>query len=68
MVDLGIKLATYSPLVVKMACDGVYRFTPRQGDELRRLAAEYAATGGSFVGVGRGTTFARLVKSYRDVL
>ena len=68
MVDLGLDLASYSPLVVKMACDGVYRFTPHQGDQLRKLAAEYAAAGGSFVGVGRGTTFSRLVKSYRDVL
>ena len=68
MVDLGIDLASYSPLVVKLAVDGVYRYTPRQGDELRKLAAEYAASGGSFVGVGRGTSFARLVKSYRDVL
>ena len=29
---------------------------------------EYAATGGSSAAVGRGTTFARLVKSYRDAL
>ena len=68
MVDMGIDLGSYSPLVVKMACDGVYRYSARQGDELRKLAAEYATAGGSFVGVGRGTTFARLVKSYRDVL
>ena len=68
LVDLGIDLSSYSPLVVKMACDGVYRYSPRQGDDLRRLAAEYAATGGSFVGVGRGTTFARLVKEFRDAL
>ena len=68
LVDLGLNLASYSPLVVKMAVDGVYRYSPRQGDELRRLAAEYAAAGGSFVGVGRGTTFARLVKENRDVL
>ena len=68
MVDLGIDLASYSPLVVKMACDGVYRYTPRQGDDLRKLAAEYAAAGGSYVRAGRGTIFARLVKSYRDVL
>ena len=68
MVDLGIDLASYSPLVVKMACDGVYRYTPRQGDDLRKLAAEYAAAGGSFVGVGRGTTFSRLVKEFRDAL
>ena len=68
MVDLGIDLGSFSPLVVKMACDGVYRYTPRQGDSLRELAAEYAAAGGSFVGVGRGTIFARLVKEFRDAL
>ena len=68
LVDLGIDLASYSPLVVKLAVDGVYRYTPRQGDELRKLAAEYAASGGSFVGVGRGTSFARLVKEFRDAL
>ena len=68
MVDLGLDLASYSPLVVKLACDGVYRCSARQGDELRKLAAEYAAAGGSFVGVGRGTTFSRLVKEFRDAL
>ena len=68
MVDLGLDLASYSPLVVKLACDGVYRYSARQGDELRKLAAEYAAAGGSFVGVGRGTIFARLVKEFRDAL
>lgn len=68
MVDLGLDLASYSPLVVKLACDGVYRYSARQGDELRKLAAEYAAAGGSFVGVGRGTTFSRLVKEFRDAL
>ena len=68
MVDLGLDLASYSPLVVKLACDGVHRHSARQGDELRKLAAEYAAAGGSFVGVGRGTTFSRLVKEFRDAL
>ena len=69
LVDLGLDLASsYSPLVVKMACDGVYRYTPRQGDDLRKLAAEYAAAGGSCAGVGRGTTFSRLVREIRDAL
>ena len=68
MVDLGIDLASFSPLVVKMACDGVYRFTPHQGDQLRRLASQYAAAGGSYVRAGRGTIFARLVKEFRDHL
>ena len=68
MVDMGIDLGSYSPLVVKLSVDGVYRFTPRQGAELRRLAAEYAAAGGSYVRAGRGTIFARLVKEFRDAL
>ena len=69
MLDLGPDLASYSSLVVKMACDGIYRHTPRQGDELRRLAAEHAAAGGSCAGVRlRGTSFARLVKCCRDAL
>lgn len=61
-----VDLSDYSPDVVKMAVDGIYRPTDRQVEQLHRLAQDVAEAGGIATRFGRGTLIYRAVMMYKN--
>ena len=64
---LGDELDRFSPNTVRLACDGVYGgLTPKDQRELQALAEVTANAGAPLSRLGKGSTFAALVRKVRN--
>ena len=59
-------LDTYHHNTLKLAVDGIYSTTRRDSIELVHLAKKLAEREATLSKLGRGTTFSKLVASFRD--
>ena len=66
---LGGELDQFSPNTVRLAVDGVYGgLTPKDQRELQALAEVVAGAGAPLARLGKGSTFAGLVRKVRDAV
>ena len=64
---LGAELDAFSGWTIKLACDGVYGgLTPKDQRELQLLAEVVADAGAPLSRLGKGSTFAAMVRKIRN--
>ena len=64
---LAAQLDSFSPWTIKLACDGIYGgVTPKDQRELQALAEVVADSGAPLSRLGKGSTFAAMVRKVRN--